>query len=229
MTLELALRLSEILLGFAIFQQSLELLRSAGFEKNLAIVRALLSVMLMVGLLPAVLLTGLLFTSLAMVWRYRGPYNGGSDTMTILVTLCLWLAYLGPSRFWEELALSYLAFQLCMSYFQSGWVKLVHPEWRSGKALREVFAFTAYPVSEAVRGFADKPVVLLRASWVVIIGELLFPLALIHSAALAIALLITLAFHCANGILFGLNRFVWSWLAAYPIILWFQQRLVELL
>ena len=31
-------------------------------------------------------------------------------------------------------------------------------------------------------------------------------------------------FHLGNALLFGLNRFFWIWLAAYPALLWFQQR-----
>ncbi len=184
---------------------------------------------MMLGIDSVWVASALLTTSFLLIKRFHGPYNGGSDTMSILVLLCLWLANLAPSRMLQEIALGYLALQLTLSYFQSGLVKIENAEWRSGKALREVFALTAYPVSESLRHLASKPTLLLYASRAVIIGELLFPLALMHSMALMIALVFTAVFHLANAILFGLNRFVWSWLAAYPIILWFQQRLMELL
>jgi hypothetical protein len=35
------------------------------------------------------------------------------------------------------------------------------------------------------------------------------------------------AFHLANACLFGLNRFLWIWLAAYPPLLWFQERVIQ--
>lgn len=229
MTLDMAVRFAEILLGFAFFQQSLEFLRGYGLEKKLAFIRAPLALLLMLGIYPAWIEAALLVTSLLLVKRFHGPYNGGSDTMSILVLLCLWLANLAPSSMWQEIALGYLALQLTLSYFQAGLVKIENSDWRSGNALREVFALTAYPVSESLRNLASKPQLLLYASRAVIIGELLFPLALIHSTTLIIALVLTGMFHLANAILFGLNRFVWSWLAAYPIILWFQQRLIELL
>jgi len=38
-----------------------------------------------------------------------------------------------------------------------------------------------------------------------------------------IALAIGAAFHLANAFAFGLNRFLWAWLAAYPA-LWFWAR-----
>lgn len=228
MTLEMAVRFAEILLGFVLLQQSLEFLRSYGLEKKLALLRAPLAILLMLGIYPVWVETALLATSFLLIKRFHGPYNGGSDTMSILVLLCLWLANLAPSRMWQEIALGYLALQLTLSYFQSGLVKIENAEWRSGKALREVFALTAYPVSESLRHLASKPTLLLCASRAVIIGELLFPLALMHSMALMIALVFTGVFHLANAILFGLNRFVWSWLAAYPSVIWLQGRFSEM-
>lgn len=227
MTLELAVRFAEILLGLALFLQSLEYLCGFGQEKKIALIRALLSILLMVGIYPVWIEGVLLITSVLLIKRFRGPYNGGSDTMSILVLLCLWLSHIAPSRLWQEIALGYLALQLTLSYFQAGWVKLVNPEWRSGKALGEVFAFTAYPVSESLRAFAEKPQKLFFASWFVIVGELLFPLALLNHNALVFALFFTAIFHLANAILFGLNRFFWSWLAAYPILIWLQERIMH--
>ena len=64
------------------------------------------------------------------------------------------------------------------------------------------------------------------ASWAVIGFEVLFPLALLNQTLLIAALTCAAAFHIANACLFGLNRFVWFWLAAYPSILWLQSRLI---
>jgi len=35
-------------------------------------------------------------------------------------------------------------------------------------------------------------------------------------------------FHLGNACIFGLNRFFWVWLAAYPSILWLQGRILDL-
>ena len=229
MTLELAVRIAEILLGIALLQQSLEFLRGIGFEQRVAIFRIFLTVLLIAGIYPVWIESLLLITSILLLKRFRGPYNGGSDTMSILLLLCLWGSHIAPSRLWQEIALGYGALQLTLSYFQAGWVKLINPEWRSGKALAEVFSFSAYPVSESLRALSKRNQLLFVASWGVIIGELLFPLALLNIIALTVALGFTACFHLANAILFGLNRFFWSWLAAYPIIIWFQERLPGLL
>lgn len=227
MTLELAVRLAEIILGFAIFQQSLEFMRGLAAEKTLGLIRACLAILLMLGLQPLLVESALLVTALLFVTRYQGPYNGGSDTMTLLVLLCLWLSHLVPTRYWQEIALGYLALQLMLSYFQSGWVKVINAQWRSGAALRQVFALSAYPVSERVRLWAQRPQVLWVMSWGIIIFELIFPLALLNQTILIIALVIAALFHLVNACLFGLNRFFWIWPAAYPVIIWFQARVAE--
>ncbi|HEY0894427.1 MAG TPA: HTTM domain-containing protein [Cellvibrio sp.] len=195
-------------------------------EKNLGFIRAVLAILLMLGFQPLLVESALLVTAIMLIQRFQGPYNGGSDTMTVLVLLCLWLSHLAPSRYWQEIALGYLAVQLILSYFQSGWVKVVNPEWRSGRALQQVFALSAYPVSENVRLWAGRPQVLLVMSWSVMIFELLFPLALFNKTLLIVALGIAALFHLANACLFGLNRFFWIWPAAFPVIVWFQSRLM---
>ena len=225
MTLELAVRLAEIVLGFAIFQQSLEFMRAQQPEKALGVIRAVLAILLMLGLQPLLVEAALLVTAVILIRRFQGPYNGGSDTMTLLVLLCLWLSHIAPNRYWQEIALGYLAVQLTLSYFQSGWVKVVNPEWRSGRALQQVFALSAYPVSENVRLWAGRPQVLRAMSWSVMVFELLFPLALLDQTLLIVALGTAALFHLANACLFGLNRFFWIWPAAFPVIIWFQSRL----
>jgi hypothetical protein len=226
MTLELAVRLAEIILGFAIFQQSLEFIRGSQPEKMVGFIRAVLAILLMIGFQPLLVETALMVTAIFLIRRFQGPYNGGSDTMTLLVLLCLWLSHLAPNRYWQEIALGYLAVQLTFCYFQSGWVKVVNPEWRSGCALQQVFALSAYPVSEGVRLWAERPQVLRAMSWSVMIFELLFPLALLNQTLLIVALSVAALFHLANACLFGLNRFFWIWPAAYPVTLWFQSRLM---
>ena len=229
MTLDLAVRLTEIILGFAFLQQSLEFLRARGIEQKLAFLRVVLAVLLIAGVFPLLIAGALLMTSVLLIWRFRGPYNGGSDAMSVLVLLCVWLSHLAPSTLWQEIAVGYAVLQLILSYFQAGWVKLVNPEWRSGKALREVFGWSAYPVAHSLRHLSERKTLLWFASWCVIVAELLFPLAFFYQSTLIAALICAGCFHLANAVLFGLNRFVLAWISAYPLALWFQERLVTLL
>lgn len=221
-----AIRLTEILLGFAFAQQSIEHFSSFANERLLFIPRWILAALLIIGFQTSWVLLLLLIISLAMLYRFQGPYNGGSDRMSLLILCCLCLVHFAPTRHWQEMAFGYLALQLILSYFISGWVKFKNPQWRSGQALRDVFQFSAYPVSEQLREWSKTPWLLFTMSWSVILFELIFPFALLSSTSLYIALVIAAIFHFTNACLFGLNRFFWIWIAAYPSLLWFQLRII---
>ena len=224
MSLDLAVRLTEVLLALAFLQQSIEHIHAQEDERRLFLPRIGLSVLLLPGFLAPWVCLALFILGLLILVRFQGPYNGGSDRMGLLILCCLCLVHFIPSAKWQEYVFGYLAVQLMLSYFVSGWVKIVNPEWRVGRALQDVFSFSAYPVSESLRGWANRPGLLLLMSWAVMLFELLFPFALLTQTTLIIGLVIAASFHFANACLFGLNRFFWIWLAAYPAILWLQQR-----
>ena len=225
MSFDQALRLTEILMALAFIQQSLEHLPGQPALRPLFILRILLCLALLGGMVPILACLGLLGISMVYLSYFQGPYNGGSDRMSILMLFCLCLTHMLPDQALRDLAFGYLAIQVMLSYLISGWVKLINPHWRLGRALQDVFLFSAYPVSESLRAFADRPRLLFVMSWAVISLELIFPLTLLHPYMLITALCLTALFHLANACLFGLNRFFWIWLAAYPSLLWLQQRL----
>ncbi|WP_454716229.1 HTTM domain-containing protein [Caulobacter segnis] len=227
MTMQLAARLTEILLALALIQQSLEHLVRFRNEQLLFGVRIALCVLVLAGIAAPWPLVGLAALSVLILYRFEGPYNGGSDRMGLLALWCLTAARLLPTPPLQELAFGYLGAQLILSYVISGGVKVVNPDWRSGRALADVFRFSAYPVSEALRAWADRPRVLLAMSWAVMGFELIFPLTLLWKPALIAGLVVAGTFHLANACLFGLNRFFWTWLAVYPAILWLQGRLFQ--
>ncbi|MEL7467070.1 MAG: HTTM domain-containing protein [Pseudomonadota bacterium] len=195
-------------------------------ERLLFLPRAALSTLLLAGIHPNLMICGLMLHALIVLHRFQGPYNGGSDKLGLLILFCLTMAHLAPPGVWRELALAYLAVQVVLSYFISGQIKIMNPDWRSGRALTDVFRFSAYPVSEDMRALANRTNLVWSASWGVMLFEVTFPLALLHPATLIAALGIAVMFHLANAVLFGLNRFVWIWIASYPSILWLQDRLI---
>lgn len=233
MMLDSALRLSSAMMALAFVQQSLEHLRPAArrHERLLFAPRLVLSLMLAAGMLmpslplsPGLLMLALLANHLAMLPFFNGPYNGGADRMSLLILLCLTGAWLFPSG--RELAFGYLGMQLMLSYVMSGWVKLANPAWRNRQALRDVFLFSAYPVAESSRRWAAHPGLLRAAGWGVMGFELAFPLCFLSRPALMAGLVVAALFHGANAWLFGLNRFFWIWICAYPSILWLQERIL---
>lgn len=224
MTLETASRLTEILLALAFIQQGIEHLRRFRDERVLFASRTGLCVLVIAGVGGPWPLAGLAALSLVILHRFQGPYNGGSDRMGLLALWCLTVSRFMPSLAWQEIVFGYLGAQLVLSYVISGGVKILNPDWRSGQALRQVFAFSAYPVSEGLRRLTERPRVLWAASWAVMLFEVAFPLALTSQAALVVGLAVAAAFHLANACLFGLNRFFWTWIATYPAIIWLQDR-----
>ena len=224
MTFEAALRTTEILLALAFLQQSAEHIFGPTRAVALFLPRAALCLALVIGVISPLVLLALSFHSVLILIRFQGPYNGGSDRMSLLILYCLTFAHWLPDGVASETAFGYLGMQVVLSYVVSGQVKIANPEWRNGRALQDVFRFSAYPVSEDLRGLADRPRLLWIASWAVMLFELLFPLCLISPLFLILALTAAAAFHVANAVLFGLNRFVWFWIASYPSILWLQAR-----
>ena len=229
MSLDDAIRITEILLGFAFAQQSIEHIKSFSNERLIFIPRLLLAILLNIGFQTTSVLLLLMLLGLMMLHRFNGPYNGGSDRMSLLVLSCLCLSHLSPTLYWQEVAFGYLALQLLLSYFISGWVMIINPDWRSGRALRDVFQFSVYPVSESLRQLANSSRLLFIMSWAVIIFELVFPVSLLSATSLGMALFIAAIFHFTNACLFGLNRFFWVWITAYPSIIWLQQRIISTL
>ncbi len=227
MNLELAIRATEILLSLAFIQQSIEHLTAAKTEKILFIIRLTLCIMLLCGLQTSWVCLALVIVTLFILYRFQGPYNGGSDRMGILILCCLCLAKFMPTTALKELAFGYLALQLILSYFISGWVKIINPDWRNGQALNDVFRFSAYPASEALRNWANYPRALFTMSWAVMLFEVLFPLSMLTPITLFIGLTIAAAFHFSNACFFGLNRFFWIWIAAYPSLIWLQGRIFQ--
>ena len=220
-----ALRLTEICVGAALIQHSAEHLVAAHDERVLFGARIGLAVCLLAGFYSGIACWMLVVLHLLILRRFDGPYNGGSDRMSHLSVICLAAAHTAPACVLKEAALGYLGLQVILSYAMSGGVKIVNPDWRNGRALRDVFEFSAYPASEHFRRWARAPSLMLAMSWSVIVFELLFPLSLGNRYFLYGALAIGAAFHLGNACLFGLNRFVWSWLATYPSLLWLQARI----
>ncbi len=227
MSIDFAIRLSEILLAFAYIVQSAEhIYVSTIFKDHLLFVgRLTLSILLLAGIQTPLVLGLIFLTSLYMLKGYNGPYNGGSDRMGLLILSCLMLTHIIPSEQWREYAFGYLAIQLVLSYFIAGWVKVVNREWRSGRALQDVFLFSAYPFSTCLKDWVNYPKWLRLMSWAVMTFELAFPFMLLTQETLILALIIAAIFHLANVYLFGLNRFFWVWIAAYPSLLWLQDRI----
>lgn len=159
-------------------------------------------------------------TSLAIAIRFRGAYNGGSDAMMIVVAVALALARTEPGSSIAELGLAYASAQLVLSYFISGVAKLADPAWRTGRALPILVGLPHYHVPRAAAAVLSRAAIAAIAGWIMLVFECGAPLALTGRTACLALLAFGAGFHVVNAVVFGLNRFLWTWLAAYPALLY---------
>jgi hypothetical protein len=201
----------------------LDRLFQARVYQSLLWIRGGLSLVLMAGQAGLGVSIGLFLLAVLLLMRWRGAFNGGSDFMTLvgLTGLLIGHALSGwndSATAWT-MAFWYVTLQSLGSYFVSGWVKLMRPEWRSGRALT-VF------LDQAVHGpLSDNspfrsPKVALICSWGFILWEGLFPLALWNLQVAAVFCSTAAVFHFLVFWFFGLNRFFWAWLSTFPAILY---------
>lgn len=186
------------------------------------------SILLILRLLLAVLLFFLdsalipifiLFLSYLVVLRLRGPFNGGSDYMTIQLLLALSFCRYTDDPRWRLIVIWYLSFQVVLSYFIAGWVKIKTSEWRSGFALSRFVLNSNYRVPEFLKRPFANSIFCFVSSWIILLFECLFPIVLIWPQTVQYFTFLGLIFHGLVFIIFGLNRFVWAWSATYPILL----------
>lgn len=221
-------------IAFATFLQNLELLQLKRYWKNNSvwtsklIPEKLYLALLILSLLNSVILFYqinstsvfiLLISTYVTAVRWRGSFNGGSDAMTFLVLLSTWIATIYNGHDFVVFAcLAYIAFQVCFSFLISGWAKICNPSWRSGKALIRILEHSTYPIPQKLRKFPKDENLFCALSWVLMSFELCFPLAFLHPVSSFAFIFVALSFQIGNWLIFGLNRFFWSWLAAYPAV-----------
>lgn len=163
----------------------------------------------------------LLASALLIAIRWRGTFNGGSDYMTLIVLSGLLVARCAGEGSWgARAAVAYVALQACLSYFIAGVVKLRAASWRDGRALAGFLRVFGGPLP----GRFNHPWLLFAGGWAIVAFECSFPLALLGPRVCVAYLTVAMAFHGANAYLFGLNRFLLAWAAAYPAVWWLSAR-----
>jgi hypothetical protein len=162
---------------------------------------------------------GLLLSATLCCLRWRGTFNGGSDFMTLIVLtgVSVGLVFSNTVSL-EKASLWYITIQACTSYFRGGLSKLRTRNWRSGRALKGFICSSMYPVDNLLGRLIDSSQVLFLMSWVVILFECSFPLALVSPKVCGIYIGLAFVFHLANFYSFGLNRFLFAWMATYPAL-----------
>jgi hypothetical protein len=178
-------------------------------------------------LLPHPVFLSILFLStLLIAIRWRGTFNGGSDSMTLII-----LAALSIARIFEneprviQGCLWYVTLQTCLSYFLGGLVKLRQKPWRTGKALHDFIHYSTYNTPQLLKNLSERTLFFWLASWSVIAFECAFPIALLNSQVCSLWIGLATLFHGMNVFIFGLNRFFFAWIASYPALYYCSHQL----
>ena len=166
----------------------------------------------------------LLFISTVVILiRWRGAFNGGSDFMTIVALTGLLVAQLaapvvGPVLAWKA-GLWYITIHAMTSYFISGAIKMFSADWRNGRALSFFLDGGLYgPLGE--RSLFRKPAVAKSCAWAFILWECCFPLTMAGPEWAMAGCGIAAVFHFLVFRFFGLNRFFWAWIVSFPAIVY---------
>ena len=167
--------------------------------------------------------TFLFVSNLAVLIRWRGAFNGGSDFMTLVVLTGLliaqWLTFFDAPELGWRACFWYITIQSMTSYFVSGAVKLLRREWRNGSAMT-IFLNAAIHGPLQQTHLLRKPWLATLGSWSFILWECAAPLALLDTSLALVFCCIAALFHFLVFWFFGLNRFFWAWLASFPAIVW---------
>jgi hypothetical protein len=173
---------------------------------------------------PLALPATLLATTILVQLRWRGTFNGGSDFMTLVILSALTVAAALPSNPTVAAgALYYIAVQTCTSYFLAGVAKLKTASWRDGRALRFFVATSIYDRPLWPRALFQSATATRLLGWATLLLECTFPLALLRPPLCLGYLAVAFCFHVGNARVFGLNRFVFAWAAAYPAVYFCSQ------
>lgn len=151
--------------------------------------------------------------------RFRGTFNGGSDMMAfvLLTGALIFTSFESPES--SRFGFLYIAIHTIYSYFKAGYSKVVQKDWRSGRALPRFLKRSLYPdIQKLSVWLSNQKTISLLACWTVITFEIMILLLLLFPNLISIYFLISLGFHFSVFLMFGLNRFFWIWLAAWPSI-----------
>lgn len=171
------------------------------------------------------IISSLLFCSLFLLHALifvRTPYSlDGAYQMSLVVLFSLSLGSIsGTQSNSSSLCLYYIAIQLIISYFISGYSKLLSIVWRKGYAANLVFSTKIYGHSLIHNMVQHRPTA-YALCWCVMVFESLFFLSIFMAPSFSLFFIAcSFFFHLANAIFMGLNNFLFSFSSTYPSLIY---------
>lgn len=168
----------------------------------------------------AIWLSVLAFAGLLFGLRTSVGTDGADQLSTI--TLLALTADAWMQSPWVRLAvLWFLAAELVLSYVSAGIAKAFGREWREGRAAWEILSTRMYGIPALGRWLHAQPRLSFALSWGILLFEIGFIAVFFVPPGVGLAIVAAgVSFHIFNAIVMGLNTFLWSFLAAYPALVW---------
>lgn len=161
----------------------------------------------------------LFLSTFLIALRWRGAFNGGSDYLSLSLSLSLFLALFKPeSPLVTKAIIWYMTIQVLSSYFLAGLYKIKEEGWRNGTALCSFITSPLYTSPVFISRLVKNKTWSFLLSWGVILYELLFPFILLNKNIAFLFLVSGVFFHFINFMIFGLNRFFLIWTITYPLL-----------
>lgn len=145
----------------------------------------------------------------------------GADKMSRLILITGALCFIFPTLKIIFFGLYFISFQLILSYGTAGWIRLFQPKWRDGSDLKLVLRQHTYSNKIIWRLIENNRFPLKSTAILILVFECSFVISLfLPTPFFFIYIIFGIIFHLTNAIVMGLNTFVWSFLSAYPAIIW---------
>ena len=152
-------------------------------------------------------------------FRFRGSFNGGSDMMTFVALTGALVITLGADERTQRLGLLYIAIHAIYSYAKAGFVKLRDDDWRNGTPLPSFLSRSLFTdIRRLGVMLRFRPAFTCALTWSIMCFELTAVALPFFPRFVGIYFTFAVVFHYAVYRAFGLNRFFWIWLTAWPSI-----------
>lgn len=173
--------------------------------------------------LSPVVITGLAFLAVGLTARALAVRTlDGSDRMLLCVAAAAfsWVTLDAVGSSLAPISRLAILILVGLAYFESGYVKLRMPAWRSGRQLALVMNMKEFG-NKRVAGFLlPRPFISAAASWVIISLELVTgPMLFIGGPVAVVAAISAGTMHLSIALLMGLGRFFFPFVGALLLIL----------
>ncbi|WP_442587522.1 hypothetical protein ACSBL2_15865 [Pedobacter sp. AW31-3R] len=157
-----------------------------------------------------------LINCLLNIRHFQGR-DGADETLSILLFGLFVYYAVDPELSLRWAGPLFIVAQLSLSYFISGYYKLMSGTWRSGQSIKKVVATEIYG-QPSLSFLVRHQLVGYACCWLIILWELSFPLLFLISAPYALIwLILGVIFHLSMAVIMGLNTFMMAFLISYPL------------